>query len=234
MNFDKSVVCPVLIGRDYDLLLLEGLMPPAKAGRGQIALLSGEGGIGKSRAPHETLILEGYCFQTESVLPYAPLLDLFRNFFLTHSREEITRALGTTAPHLVKLFPELTVTLPNLTPFGMPGSDPEGEKRRIFQALAQTITELAGHRPLIVILEDLHWSDSTSLEFLVLLARRISSQPILLLITYRDDETTPELTHFLAGLDRVKRQGQRLGRPERSVPESVLSPVRGLPVREAA
>src|SRR5215211_3547075 len=212
MKFDKSVICPVLIGRDYDLLLLEGLRTQAQAGKGQIALISGEAGIGKSRlvreakarAPHETLILEGYCFQTESILPYAPLLDLFRNFFLTHSREEITHALGTTAPHLVKLFPELTVTLPDLTPFGMPGSDPEGEKRRIFQALVQTIIELAGHQPLILILEDLHWSDSTSLEFFLLLARRISAQRILLLLTYRGDETTPELTHFLAELDRER------------------------------
>ena len=213
MNFDKSVVCPVLIGREYDLQLLDRLITQSsEEGRGQIALISGEAGIGKSRlvreakarAPHETLILEGYCFQTESVLPYAPLLDLFRNFFLTHSREQITRALGTTAAHLVKLFPELTVTLPDLTPFGMPGSDPEGEKRRIFQALVQTIIALAAHQPLIIILEDLHWSDSTSLEFILLLARRISSQPILVLLTYRDDETTPELTHFLAELDRER------------------------------
>src|SRR5688572_23955914 len=212
MNFDKSVVCPVLIGRDYDLLLLEDLITQAQAGRGQIALISGEAGIGKSRlvkeakarAPHGTLILEGYCFQTESVLPYAPLLDLFRNYFETHSWEEITRAAEASAPHLVKLFPELIVALPNLAPFETPGPDPEGEKRRIFQALVQTIIELAGHQPLIIILEDLHWSDSTSLEFLLLLARRISSQPILLLLTYRDDETTPELTHFLAELDRER------------------------------
>jgi tetratricopeptide (TPR) repeat protein len=59
---------------------------------------------------------------------------------------------------------------------------------------------------LIILIEDLHWCDSTSLEFLLLLARRIPSQPILLLITYRGEETTPELTHFLAELDR-----QRLG-----------------------
>jgi DNA-binding CsgD family transcriptional regulator len=212
MIFDKSVVCPVLIGRENDLQGLDRLMTQAQEGKGQIALIAGEAGIGKSRlvreakarAPHETLILEGYCFQSESVLPYAPLLDLFRSYFLTHSREEIARALGATAPHLVKLFPELTVTLPDLMPFGMPGSDPEGEKRLIFQALLQTIIELAAHQPLLIILEDLHWSDSTSLEFVLLLARRMSSQPILLLLTYRDDETTPELTHFLAELDRER------------------------------
>ncbi len=215
MNFDKSVVCPILIGREYDLLSLEGLMTQAQGGKGQIALISGEAGIGKSRlvrevkvrAPHDVLILTGYCLPNESALPYAPLLDLFRSYFLARSSEEIARALGGAAPHLVKLFPELTVTLPNLTPFGLPGADPEGEKRRTFQALLQTMIELAGRQPLILVLEDLHWSDSTSLEFLLLLARRISAQPILLLLTYRTEDNNPKLTHFLAELDR-----ERLGK----------------------
>ncbi|HEY9527300.1 MAG TPA: AAA family ATPase [Anaerolineales bacterium] len=213
MNFDKSVLCPVLIGRENDLQLLDRLLAQSQGASGQIALISGEAGIGKSRfvreakvrAPQGTVILEGYCFQTESTLPYAPLLDLFRNFFLTHSREEITRAVGTSAHQLLTLFPELRVTLPNLAPFGTPHPDLAQEKRQLFHALAGTIAELAAHQPLILLLEDLHWSDSTSLEFLLLLARRIASQPILLLLTYRSDETTPELTHFLAELDRERR-----------------------------
>ena len=229
MIFDKSVICPVLIGRENDLQRLERLMTQSQEGGGQIALISGEAGIGKSRlvreakarAPQGTLILEGYCFQTESVLPYAPLLDLFRNFFDTHTREETARALGTYAPYLVRLFPELTVTLPNLTPVATSSPDPEQDKRRLFQILAQTIIELAGHQPLIIILEDLHWSDSTSLEFLLLLARRISSQPILLLLTYRGEDTTPELTHFLAELDR-----------ERLATEFALKPMSPLEVHE--
>jgi DNA-binding CsgD family transcriptional regulator len=212
MIFDRSVLCPVLIGRESDLQRLERLLAQAQEGRGQIALVSGEAGVGKSRlvreaksrAPHGTLILEGYCFQTDSVMPYAPLLDLFRNFFTSHSRAEIANAVGTSAELLLKLFPELTAALPDLAPSGAPSPDLEQEKRRLFQALAGTLADLAGHQPLLVILEDLHWSDSTSLEFLLLLARRISAQPILLLLTYRGDETTPELTHFLAELDRER------------------------------
>ena len=212
MNLDKSVLCPVLIGRENDLQLLEHLLAQAQGASGQIALISGEAGVGKSRfvkeakvrAPQGTVILEGYCFQTESTLPYAPLLDLFRNFFLTHSQEEITRAVGTSAHQLLKLLPELSVTLPDLASFGTPHPDLAQEKRQLFHALAGTIAELAAGQPLILVLEDLHWSDSTSLEFLLLLARRIASQPLLLLLTYRSDETTPELTHFLAELDRER------------------------------
>jgi len=212
VNVDKSVLCPVLIGRENDLQLLDRLILESQAGHGHLALISGEAGIGKSRiireaklrAPQGTLILEGYCFQTESTLPYAPLLDLFHNFFEAHPRDQIARAVEASASRLARLFPELADTLPHLVPSGTPNPDPEGEKRRLFQALAQTLTALAEHQPLIVILEDLHWSDSTSLEFLLLLARRISSQPILLLLTFRSEDTTPELTHFLAELDRER------------------------------
>ena len=212
MSFDQSLICPILIGRENDLQLLDRLMMQSREKHGQIALIAGEAGIGKSRlvseikgrAPQGTVILEGQCFQTDSALPYAPLLDLFRNFFATHARDEIARVLAASAPQLVKLFPDLAVDLPHPVP--APDPDPKQEKRHLFQALVQTITEFAQNHPLIILIEDLHWCDSTSLEFLLLLARRIPSQPILLLVTYRDEETTPELTHFLAELDR-----QRLG-----------------------
>ena len=210
MLFDKSLICPVLIGRENDLQLLDRLMMQSCEKNGQIALIAGEAGIGKSRlvreikgrAPQGTVILEGQCFQTDSALPYAPLLDLFRNFFATHASEEIARVMAASASQLVKLFPDLTVYLSHLTP--TPDPDPKQEKRHLFQALAQTITELAQNHPLIIVIEDLHWCDSTSLEFLLLLARRIPLQPILFLITYRGEETTPELTHFLAELDRER------------------------------
>lgn len=210
MVFAKSVVCPIYIGRENDLQSLDRLMLQAFTKNGQIALISGEAGIGKSRlvrevklrAPQGTAILEGQCFQTDSALPYAPLLDLFRNFFAAHPREEIARVAASSAAQLVKLFPELTFHLPHLS--AAPDPDPKQEKRHIFQALAQTLIELAQNHPLILVIEDLHWCDSTSLEFLLLLARRIPSQSILLLVTYRDEETTPELTHFLAELDRER------------------------------
>src|SRR5215216_1840684 len=209
MIFNKSVICPVLIGRENDLQRLHLLMSQSQEGNGQIALISGEAGIGKSRLVREvkgrasegTLILEGQCFQTDSALPYSPLLDLFRDYFATHGEEEIAQVLAASGSQLVHLFPELTMYVPHLTPSAE--LDAKQEKRRLFQTFVQMITRLA-QQPLILVIEDLHWSDSTSLEFLLLLARRISSQPILLLITYRPDETTPELTHFLAELDRER------------------------------
>jgi predicted ATPase/DNA-binding CsgD family transcriptional regulator len=212
---DKSVVCPVLIGRVPYLEALNHLLKQVGGGREQTILIAGEAGIGKSRLVAETkiraaqqdyLILQGNCFELDRSLPYAPLLDLLRTLFAAHFPAEISHFLGSTAPELVKLLPELTMLLPDLAPSSPLES--EQEKRRLFQALLQFFIRLnalgrADHRPpLLLIIEDLHWSDDTSLEFLLYLARQITTQPILLLLTYRSDETHSRLTHFLAGLDR--------------------------------
>ena len=95
MTFDTSLGCPVFIGRQDDLQSLDRLITRSNEGNGGIALISGEAGIGKSRlvreakvrAPKRTTILEGYWFQTEMALPYAPILDLFRNIFQYILRE---------------------------------------------------------------------------------------------------------------------------------------------------
>src|SRR5436853_1908887 len=60
----------------------------------------------------------------------------------------------------------------------------------------------AHERPLVMVFEDVHWSDDTSLDFLLYLAGRAAEEPILMLLTYRSDEVTPALEHFLAALDR--------------------------------
>lgn len=209
-SFDKSVVCPVLIGRDDDLQTLEQLLAQAHAGHGAIALISGEAGIGKSRlvqevksrAPKEVNILEGTCLQNEAVLPYAPFLDLFRNFLATQPRERVSQVFETTGAQLVKLLPELALYLPHLSASTYP--DLKEEKLRTQQAFAQVFTALALTQPLIIVLEDLHWSDSASLELIQQLTRRLATLPVLLLVTYRNEETTPELTHLLAELDRAR------------------------------
>ena len=205
---DQSVVCPIIIGRESDIQLMDRLAARSREGHGQVALISGEAGIGKSRlvqevkahAPGDMLFLEGFCFQTEITQPYAPLLDLYRNHVAAHAGEESASLLTSAANQLSQFLPELSDEPSDMNSTSLP--DPRQAKQRIFQVLMQTFTKLAQIQPVIVIMEDLHWSDSNSLEFLLHLARRLSSLPILLVITYRAEETFPELTHFLAELDR--------------------------------
>ena len=109
------------------------------------ALLAGEAGIGKSRlvaemkgrALHRGMaILEGHCFETERVLPYAPLLDLLRALPATCPADDNARALGPVPGDLAALLPELAALVPRqevAAPHADAVADPEREKRRTFR-----------------------------------------------------------------------------------------------------
>jgi DNA-binding CsgD family transcriptional regulator len=78
------------------------------------------------------------------------------------------------------------------------------DKRDLFDAVDRVMSGLAESSPLLVLVEDLHWSDAASLECLHVLARRSVARPVALLCTYRGDEVSAELAHFLAELDRAR------------------------------
>ncbi|HEY6041995.1 MAG TPA: AAA family ATPase, partial [Anaerolineae bacterium] len=207
---DKSVVSPILVGRVDDLASLDQLLEQAARGAGRVALIAAEAGLGKSRLVTEAVrraeqrgvqVFRGYCFETDRAFPYAPLIDLLRNHCEARSTSEIARTFQSTAPELVRIFPELKTNFPHLKP--APAIDPERDKRRLFAALEQFLS--AQFSPVaIVVIEDLHWADETSLEFLLYLARHSRQTPLLLLLTYRSDEVHPPLEHFLAELDRSR------------------------------
>lgn len=219
----KSVVSPRFIGRGPQLAALDRWLGQNDENSSRMVLVAGEAGIGKSRLVAETRLRanqqgwhmeQGSCFEPDRSFPYAALIDLLRNCLARYSSHEAASLLGPLAGELVKLLPELTLTLPGLSP--APRLDPETEKRRLFETLTQFFSRLP--TPLLLIAEDLHWSDDTSLEFLRYLARRLSNHPLLLLFTYRSDEVHPTLQHFLAMLEREQRPAeltlQRFSREE--------------------
>src|SRR6266480_7053501 len=113
---NKPVVCPVLIGRTPDLAALYMLIDEAKNGSGQVALLSGEAGIGKSRLVREAktyatgqgfLVVQGNCFPTDVSYPYAPLLDLLRTFLAHSDATLISTVLKPFARDLYRLLPDM-------------------------------------------------------------------------------------------------------------------------------
>jgi DNA-binding CsgD family transcriptional regulator len=208
-SFQKPVICPVLIDRVTELATLYTLIGKARSGRGLVTLLCSEAGVGKSRLVAETkayasaqdfLLLQGNCFQTDLSCPYAPLLDLLRSC-ATLFTATISSDLAPFARELHQLLPDVVPLPPDPV---LPSSlDPEQEKRRLFAALAQFFTDQAKRQPLLLVIEDIHWSDNISLEFLHYLARYRPTQSLLLL-TYRSDEVHPGLKHFLAQLDRER------------------------------
>jgi predicted ATPase len=209
MSAEYSVVCAQLIGRTTTIELLHSLIEQARRGQGQVALVGGEAGIGKSRLIAEAkaaaqgfLALQGNCFEQDASFPYAPLVDALRSYFARCTPGAIRVTLGPLASEFVKLLPELALLLPDVQP--TPVLDPEAEKRRLFEALALFLTRLAQTQPLLVVVEDIHWSDETSLDFLHFFARRLAASPILLIASYRREDAPPRLTHILAQFDRAR------------------------------
>jgi len=207
--FNQPICSPVLIGREREIATLQSLIDQVKQGQGRVVLLSGEAGIGKSRllaavkrraSEQGFLVLQGACFPTDRSSPYAPLLDL-----LSSSQTQELLSLSTTNSE--PLTRELTRLFPGLLNYASSETssstiEPEQEKRRLFLALSQFFTGLAARQPVLLTFEDLHWSDETSLEFLHFLARRCVAHPLLLVLTYRNDEMNPGLNNWLAQLDR--------------------------------
>lgn len=230
---DKAIVSATFIGRAAQLGALNHWLAHVSVGHSQVVCVAGEAGIGKSRLAAEVRMraeeqgwqtVQGVCFEPDVVLPYAPLIDLLRTYLARRSLSEVWALLNPWAPEFVKLLPELALLLPALQP--TPRLDPEAEKRRLFDAFVHFLGSLLQRsatlgitssqedkaepsppqsRPLLLIIEDLHWCDDTSLEFLRYLARRLAKHPLLLLLTYRSDEIHLALHHFLAALDREQR-----------------------------
>jgi DNA-binding CsgD family transcriptional regulator len=221
---DKPITCPVLIGRARELAVLKSLIDGARCGHGRIALVSGEAGIGKSRLLAEAktyaasqgfLLLQGSCFPTDTSCPFAPLLDLLRAFLAHPSTAEAATDLKSFARVLFPILPDLELLFPDPSPSHQLASlNPEQEKRRLFEALTQFFTRQALTQPVLFIVEDVHWSDDISLEYLHYLARRCGGHSLLVLLTYRSEEVRPRLRQWLAECDR-----------ERLAPELALSPL---------
>jgi tetratricopeptide (TPR) repeat protein/DNA-binding CsgD family transcriptional regulator len=233
MISNKHVSSPVLIGRQFELTSLYTLIDQTRQGQGQVVLLSGEAGIGKSRLAAEVkteahrqgfLALQGSCFPSDRSSPYAPLLDL-----LGSSQTKELLLLSTV--NLEPLARELSLLHPGLLPLPSGETtprplDPEQEKRRLFTALTHFFTDLTTKQPVLLLVEDIHWSDETSLEFLHVLVRRCAHHPLLLVLTYRSEEIHPGLSNWLVQLDRERRAQEFLLTPlSRSDVEAMLQAI---------
>lgn len=228
---DKPVTCPTLIGRARELATLSMLMATVKGGDGRIAIIGGEAGIGKSRLAAETrrvaiaqgfLVAQGQSFQADATYPYAPLLDLLRGYLSAQLPAIVADGQEPLARELVQVLPDLALLFPHF----MQGAhsqtvdqvDPAQRRQRLFAILTHILISEARRQPTLLIVEDAHWCDEGSLDFLLYLARRITRAPILLLFTYRHEEVPPRLSDCLALLNR-EHLAQELDLTRLSLPE---------------
>jgi len=198
-----------LIGREQEIQLILKLWSLAEHGRGQMLLIGGEAGIGKTRLTEEVereiehgITLVGRCSEFEGNPPYQPFVEIGRNYLAKTPAETFRRQLGDTAAAsnlaaaLAPLITDIYEIVPDLKPLSR--LPPDQEEARLKNSLVQFIRRSAVSRPWMVILDDLHWSDPSSLQLLHYLARHVDDLPLLIVGTYRDVEL--DMAHPLRDL----------------------------------
>jgi class 3 adenylate cyclase/tetratricopeptide (TPR) repeat protein len=193
-------------GRDRELAELRRALEVMVDGEGQVVGLAGDPGLGKSRLALEFRrlaepcadMLECRCLSYGASIPYLPLFELVRHACAIAVDEP--RDLVATKIELRVKALELDVSLAHYLQhaFGVttahPGLaqlDPQTIRARTFEALRRLLVAQATQRPLVVLVEDLHWIDQTSEDFLAELADELPSVPLMLLVTYRAGYSPP-------------------------------------------
>ena len=197
-----------LVGREEELELLLRRWSRAKSGEGQVVLLSGEAGIGKSRLTAALLErlsgeahtrLRYFCSPQHTDSAFHPIIgQMERAAGLAHDDKPQARldkldavlAQTSTSTEVAALLAEM-LSLPNDGRYPALDLAPEQRRQRTLEALTAQLAALAHQRPVLMIFEDAHWTDPTSLEAIGRTVDRIKTLPVLLIVTFRPEFNAP-------------------------------------------
>lgn len=200
------------VGRAAELAALSASAEEARAGRGSIWLVCGEAGIGKSRLMEEVarrassdhVVAWGRCWEEGGAPPFWPWTQILRSLLRKRQLPVAPFSTPSRAPWLTGLVPELADHVRADAP---PSLDPELSRFRLLDAVTSALCDVAEQSPLLLLLEDLHVADASSLELLEFLARQIRASRIALLGTLREAEARRADGYpLLARLGREARQ----------------------------
>ncbi|MGH3642488.1 MAG: AAA family ATPase, partial [Mycobacterium sp.] len=178
-----------LVGREAEVATLREAWDQACQQRGRIAVILGEAGTGKSRLVADLLghavalggrVLLGRAHDSEQILPFGPWADALRSGRVIAELAARRDANAVWVAELARLFPELGAPTRAV-------ADAE-DYVRLFEAIAQVIGRLAHDRPLLLVLEDLHWADEMTLRLLAFVSRRLAQWPVLVVATARSED----------------------------------------------
>ncbi len=181
-----------LVARDAELERVVDLLGHAERGQGYAVLVAGEAGVGKTRLALEVCrrasdrrdqVVFGRCYDAQFGVPFTPFVEALSALSAV-SPPELRAAAADRWPHLVRLLPD-ELGGPD-DPWG--ASDGPTEVLRLFRAVTGFLRSSAADRPVVLVLDDLHWADRASLDLLLHLVRNTRADPILIIATYRDVE----------------------------------------------
>jgi ATP/maltotriose-dependent transcriptional regulator MalT len=195
-----------LSGRANELAVIDGALDDLEGGACRVLAISGEAGIGKSRLLAELgrrtagrghTLLAGRGTELEGEAPFAAMVEALDDF------------LGSLGPRrlqdLSERFPLLAEVFPTLGGLAEAPVGPAAERYRHHRAIRALIQELAARKPLVLMLDDVHWADAASVEAIAHLLRRPPAASVLLVLSYRVGQAPPILTGALELASRERR-----------------------------
>ncbi len=211
------------VGRKNSMAALLDALDKVKAGSGQVIGLLGEAGVGKSRLllefrnmlPQDKYgYIEGRCLQYGSSMAYLPVLDILRTYFEIKEGDGETLIKKKMDEKILDLDEKLKGVIPPfqaLLSLKVDDEDfsklePKEKRERTFEALRDLILRMSQEKPLVLTVEDIHWMDKTSEEFLDYLIGWLANTPIMLLLLYRPEYTHPwgsKSYYTKVGLDQL-------------------------------
>lgn len=195
---------PVLIGRRHELGVLNEAVERAGRGQASLIVIGGNAGVGKTRlvdelaANPDARVLVGGCVDLgDGTLPYAPVVEALRGLREALGAERLRAVAGDDATVLTRLLPALG---PDLDVETAPV-----DRGIFYEAVLGFLHRLADDRPLVVVVEDLHWAARSTLDLIAFMARNLRDRPIVMVATYRSDDLhrTHPLREWLAELARL-------------------------------
>lgn len=189
----------VFLGREAELKAMDSALEDSRAAQGRSLLLAADPGMGKTRLMLEfrrraaamgAQVLIGRCHEGDGAPVYWPWVQVLRSYAQGCDDSSLLQQLGTGVTDIVQVLPELRERLGQRDEAAVDG-DPEQRRFRLFDAIANFLRRAALERPLVVVVDDLHWADKPSMLLMQFLVRELAEARVLLLSTTRIAEVSP-------------------------------------------
>ena len=184
----------IFVGREREMSELTRALDGALEGRGGLVMLAGDPGIGKTRIMEEltatardrgAIVAWGACYEGGGAPPYWPWTQAIRSQ-LNEPSDLVLNALETRAAVISEFMPEINIFLPDFEPAVV--VDPEQARFRLFDSVTSFLNQITTSKPMIVVLDDLHWSDPASVLLARYAVRELRREPIIFVGIYRDTD----------------------------------------------